>query len=206
LEHPYRQPKQSKQNIFLIIIAMVYFLKIDYAITMQKSHFKNPRKSVNVAIFSPDRSEVLLIKRRDIPVWVLPGGGIDPGESPENAALREGYEETGFQVAIQRKVAEYLPVNRLTKYTYLFECAITSGNAAIGSETSDVRFFPVSALPKLIPPPYQGWIADAHANLPHLLQKKIAGVSYFILIKLLLLHPILVSRFLLTKLGIHLNS
>jgi 8-oxo-dGTP diphosphatase len=37
-------------------------------------------KSVACILFNKNRSEVLLIKRKDIPVWVLPGGGIDPGE------------------------------------------------------------------------------------------------------------------------------
>ncbi len=32
--------------------------------------------------------------------WTLPGGGIDHGERPEAAAVREVDEETGYQVAI----------------------------------------------------------------------------------------------------------
>ncbi|WP_430591826.1 NUDIX hydrolase [Humidisolicoccus flavus] len=32
--------------------------------------------------------------------WTLPGGGIDPGEHPEDAAIREVFEETGFTVEI----------------------------------------------------------------------------------------------------------
>ncbi|MBK7819885.1 MAG: NUDIX domain-containing protein [Tessaracoccus sp.] len=30
--------------------------------------------------------------------WQTPGGGIDPGESPRDAAVREAYEETGLRV------------------------------------------------------------------------------------------------------------
>ena len=36
---------------------------------------------LNGQSYSEDRKEILLIKRRDVPVWVLPGGGIDSGES-----------------------------------------------------------------------------------------------------------------------------
>ena len=78
-------------------------------------------------IFSKEREMVLLIKRRDVPVWVLPGGGIDPGETPEIAVVREMKEETGFEVKIVRQVAEYLPINKLTQVSFFYECEILSG-------------------------------------------------------------------------------
>ncbi|MFT3888866.1 MAG: NUDIX domain-containing protein [Arachnia sp.] len=31
--------------------------------------------------------------------WQTPGGGIDPGETPTDAAVRETYEETGLRIA-----------------------------------------------------------------------------------------------------------
>ena len=41
-------------------------------------------------------AEVALIQPRDRDAWSLPKGLIEPGESPENAALREVREETGL--------------------------------------------------------------------------------------------------------------
>ncbi|GAB3659024.1 NUDIX hydrolase [Glycomyces tarimensis] len=45
---------------------------------------------------------VLFVGRSAVPgrpaKWFLPGGGIDPGETPAEAVLRELYEETGLRV------------------------------------------------------------------------------------------------------------
>ena len=57
-------------------------------------------------LFSEDKKEVLLVQRRDLPVWVLPGGGLDPGETPEEGVIREVEEETGLQVKIVREIAQ----------------------------------------------------------------------------------------------------
>lgn len=161
-------------------------------------------KSVAGIIFSPDRSTVLLIKRRDVPVWVLPGGGIDPNELPEHAVVREILEETGFTVKVDRLVGDYIPVNRLSKRTHLYECVILTGTAIISSETRGIRFFPLDKLPPL-PPPYLDWIRDAQMNLPPM-QKKLTSVNYLTLGKNFILHPILVIRFLLARAGLTINS
>jgi 8-oxo-dGTP pyrophosphatase MutT (NUDIX family) len=163
------------------------------------------QEAIAAVIFNEQRTEVLLVQRRDIPVWVLPGGGIDRGETPEAAVIREVLEETGFQAEIVRKRAEYLPVNRLTQRTHLFECRILSGEARPSAETRAVRFFSLRHLPKFLAPPFSLWIQDALPASCALIRKPIEGASYGALMRRLCTHPLIVIRFLLTRLGIHWN-
>jgi putative (di)nucleoside polyphosphate hydrolase len=55
------------------------------------------RPCVGVVLARPD-GRVFAGQRIDTPgAWQMPQGGIDPGETPEAAALRELQEETGVQ-------------------------------------------------------------------------------------------------------------
>ena len=53
-------------------------------------------------------NKVALIERHraGLDYFVFPGGGVDEGESPERAAIREAMEELGIEVVIKQKVAE----------------------------------------------------------------------------------------------------
>jgi 8-oxo-dGTP pyrophosphatase MutT (NUDIX family) len=164
------------------------------------------RPAVTCILFNHERTEVLLIKRRDVPVWVLPGGGIELSEAPEDAAIREMSEETGLSVKIVRKIAEYLPQNRLAGFTHFFEVEKLSGELSTGPETFDIAFFPLHALPKLLAPPYPYFIHDALLPKSDVIHLPIQGVTYTALLKLLFQHPILVIRFLLSRLGLHINK
>jgi len=44
------------------------------------------------------RDKVLLIKHKKLNMWLGPGGHVDDGEVPSEAAEREFYEETGLKV------------------------------------------------------------------------------------------------------------
>lgn len=59
-----------------------------------------------VIIITPQVGEVLLIHRlrRGREYYTLPGGKIEPGESPEDAAVREALEETSLVVTLGQKL------------------------------------------------------------------------------------------------------
>ncbi|MGW5173170.1 NUDIX hydrolase [Streptomyces sp. NPDC004082] len=61
---------------------------------------KTEKPPVSVAIIVAD-GKVLMARRRAAEgevSWVFPGGAIEAGESPEEAAVREVAEETGLKV------------------------------------------------------------------------------------------------------------
>lgn len=51
--------------------------------------------SAGGAVFRPN-GKVLLLRKADERRWCLPKGGVEEGETPEEAALREIQEETGL--------------------------------------------------------------------------------------------------------------
>lgn len=46
------------------------------------------------------RGSVLLHRHRKLGMWLPPGGHIEPGELPDEAAVREVLEETGVRVSL----------------------------------------------------------------------------------------------------------
>lgn len=56
-----------------------------------------------VYVFDPGFTRLLFIRHRKPPLagfWLPPGGHVDPGERPDEAALREVFEETGLRVRL----------------------------------------------------------------------------------------------------------
>ena len=57
----------------------------------------------------PEKVEVFVAKRTDVDAWQFPQGGIDEGESPKEALLRELKEEIGTdKVEIIAEMPEWL--------------------------------------------------------------------------------------------------
>jgi len=79
-----------------------------------------------VALWHGDR--LLLVFNRYRQYWELPGGMIDPGETPRQAAVRELREEAGFEVetlAFAGYARLVLGAGHRTEYAALYTARVT---------------------------------------------------------------------------------
>jgi ADP-ribose pyrophosphatase YjhB (NUDIX family) len=101
--------------------------------------------SASAAVIRQGR--ILLVRRRDIGTWEMPGGFVEEGEAPWEAAVRECLEESGVGVRPGPIVGVYhRPRQDLT--VFVFRCRYESGEPIATEEASDARWFPVEALPE----------------------------------------------------------
>ena len=114
---------------------------------------------------------VLLHRRLDNGRWGLPGGGIERGETAEQAVVREVREETGEEVEAERLVGVYSDPE-LTSITYpdgntvayvalAFGCRVLGGAPALSDETLEVGWRDALALPDSVTPGHRERIRDA---------------------------------------------
>lgn len=107
-----------------------------------------------------DERRVLLIHRADDGTWGLPGGGVEPGESWSQAAVRECLEETGWRVRItglfgvysDPKTQSHIYSNgrRVQFLGVVFRAELMERVGDPGEESSEVGFFQLDDLPKPI--------------------------------------------------------
>src|SRR5262245_58989496 len=65
-----------------------------------------------VAVILDAEGRVLLCHRRDCDLWNLPGGGMEAGETPWQAVVREVKEEVGLDVVVTRLAGVYSKPDR----------------------------------------------------------------------------------------------
>jgi ADP-ribose pyrophosphatase YjhB (NUDIX family) len=110
-------------------------------------------------IFNGD-GEILLCHRRDIDAWNLPGGAVEPGESPWKAAVRETREEVGLEVEVDRLAGVYFKPEQ-GEVVFSFVCRVVDGALSLSDEADAAQYFPVNGLPENTLPKQVQRIRDA---------------------------------------------
>ena len=109
---------------------------------------KSPRPTVDIIIRRG--SGVVLIRRRYPPTgWALPGGFVEIGESLEEAAVREGREETSLEIILERQFHTYSDPSRdLRRHTITTVfLAEGTGELKAADDAADAGIFTPDDLP-----------------------------------------------------------
>ncbi len=120
--------------------------------------------TIAVAIVTNDDKEILLAKRHEPESphshgkWEFLGGGINFGETPEQATIREAKEEGGIDIKIIRLLPEVFsniwdfPDGKKQQILLIsYECKITSGapRADLENNISEIKFFSLGDIKNL---------------------------------------------------------
>ncbi|PSL37267.1 ADP-ribose pyrophosphatase YjhB (NUDIX family) [Labedella gwakjiensis] len=119
-----------------------------------------------------DGDRFLLARHRHSGLWSLIGGGVEPGEEPAEALLREVLEETGAHIRIRGIVGVYGGEPMMMTYpngdnvgyiTTAYDCELLSEAIPDMEELLELGWFHRDAIPTL---PRRDWIDRVIADAP----------------------------------------
>lgn len=94
------------------------------------------RTRAGIILIEDDKVALIERHRAGLDYFVFPGGGVDQGETPEQAAVREAKEELGVEVRIKQKVA-VIHFELSTQVYYLVERVGGEFGSGTGEEFTD---------------------------------------------------------------------
>ena len=110
-------------------------------------HYENPKI---VAGCIPEWEDGILLCKRAIEprygLWTVPAGFMENGESTEQAAIRETWEEAGAQVRIT-SLYSIFSIPHISQVYMLFRGELTDGRYQPGRESLECRLFEESEIP-----------------------------------------------------------
>ena len=119
-------------------------------------------------VLHDSQGRILLCLHADKNIWVTPGGLIEPGEQPADAAMRETLEETGLIVELtgilgvyggEDLIIDYPNGDKAAYVGIIFRGKITGGTLQPdGSEILDARYFTHE---ELLRTPHAKWLDTA---------------------------------------------
>lgn len=102
-----------------------------------------------------DHGRLLLIQRSDNRRWAIPAGAMELGESMEDCAVREVWEETGLRATSLTAFAFYSAYTYTNEWGHTYQQILMSFRIhewegelqKVTDESVDAGFFPLDALP-----------------------------------------------------------
>lgn len=67
-------------------------------ISWQGDHVSTPDFTVAAVVMRDDDGRILVVRKEGTSRFMLPGGKIEPGETPDQTAVREAHEELGVEL------------------------------------------------------------------------------------------------------------
>lgn len=105
-------------------------------------HWDSPKPVVLCVVET--EGKIVLVRRSIEPAighWCIPGGFIEVGETGEQAAARECFEETGLQVEITQLIGAFVPCGEVNEIILVYRGVVTGGTMTPGDEESEVKAF-----------------------------------------------------------------
>lgn len=104
------------------------------------------------AVISDSSGRLLLVRRANEPgrgLWSLPGGRVEPGETDEQAVVREVAEETGLVVMAGALVGRLrIPTSTGDEYDVAdYACAVVGGTVASATDALDAAWLDPRTVP-----------------------------------------------------------
>lgn len=133
---------------------------------MTDTNEQTPR--VSMAVIASE-GKLLMIRRRQREgrlSWALPGGGIEVGETAEQAAVREVAEEVALEVKAVRVIGQRIHPDSGADMTYV-ACEPVAGEARVEDteELAEVAWVTLEEIPTYVPwglfPPVQEYLEGA---------------------------------------------
>lgn len=132
----------------------------------------NNQKSIRirVAVILMQGSKILLIRHQkgDSTYWLIPGGGVDFGETIQKCALREIKEETNLDIKINKLILvneSIAPDGTRHLLNLFFLGEILGGSIKVGEEErlKELKFVGIEELENLeLHPPVASYIKEAY--------------------------------------------
>lgn len=130
--------------------------------------YENPR--IVVGVVATWEGRVLLCRRAIEPRkghWTLPAGYMELGESTEQGAEREAWEEARARLRIDRLLAVYsLP--HIGQVQMIYRAALLGDDVAPGPESEEVGLFDFNGLPEELAFPSVTWALGHYLQTRHL--------------------------------------